>query len=90
MKTKIKLSDHWPTVTLDGKETMEQPKSTEAEKRASGSLKRMVGHDLLTGQPIYIDDDDETQPKCPSCGSRSLISDQPSITRCLKCGWNDD
>jgi len=38
-----KLSDHWPTVTLGGNENMEQPETIEAEKRASGSLERVVG-----------------------------------------------
>ena len=33
---------NWPTVTLGGKETMEQPETIEAEKRASGSLERIV------------------------------------------------
>jgi len=37
-----KLSDHWPTVTLGGKETMEQSESNEAAGRASGSLERLV------------------------------------------------
>lgn len=38
----IKLSDHWPTVTLGGKETVSKPECNEAAERASGSLKRMV------------------------------------------------
>lgn len=37
-----KLSDHWPTVTLGGKENVKQPETIEAAERASGSLKRMV------------------------------------------------
>lgn len=37
-----KLSDRWPTVTLGGKETMEQPESNNAAERASGSMERMV------------------------------------------------
>lgn len=45
--------------------------------------------DHLTGKPIMLDDPD-TNSQCPDCGSFSVISDQPSISRCLKCGWNDD
>lgn len=36
-----KLSDHWPTVTLGGKNDMEQPERNEAAERASGSLERV-------------------------------------------------
>lgn len=45
--------------------------------------------DALTGRTIFLDDK-QRNGKCPDCGSYSVISDQPSISRCLKCGWNDD
>ena len=37
-----KLSDHWPTVTLGGKETVNKPECNDAAERASGSLERVV------------------------------------------------
>ena len=43
-----KLSDHWPTATLGGKETVSKSKTKKSEKRASGSLKRMVRRAALT------------------------------------------
>jgi len=44
--------------------------------------------DALTGKRIYRNDPDHGV--CPSCKTNNVISDQPSIERCLKCGWNND
>lgn len=44
---------------------------------------------VLTGKPVLLDDKSKND-KCPECGSYSVISDQPSSSRCLKCGWHDD
>lgn len=50
----------------------------------------VTGHvDLLTGRAI-LHDDKEHNGKCPACGTYNVISDQPSIDRCMKCGWNND
>jgi hypothetical protein len=45
--------------------------------------------DALTGKPVMLDDPANGSP-CPKCGSHSVVSDQPSIERCLKCGWDND
>lgn len=44
--------------------------------------------DVLTGKAIY--QTDPAHGLCPRCKTHSVISDQPSSERCLKCGWNDE
>ena len=63
-----KLSDHWPTVTLGGKENMEQPESNESAERASGSLERMVRcpDDLNPDTVGWINGEEKQHDKC--CG----------------------
>jgi len=49
-----KLSDHWPTVTLGGKETVSKPESNDAAERASGSLQRPSSAKLETALVVAI------------------------------------
>lgn len=43
------ISDHWPTVTLGGKETVSKSKTKKSQKRARGSLERLVRRYRRTG-----------------------------------------